>query len=150
MKRISTIVLFVMMFYFNNLTAQDKHFGLGIILGEPTGLSGKQWIGETTAIDGSLAWSFGKKDALHIHADFLVHHYNLLKVKKGRLPIYYGIGGRIKLEEKGKVGVRIPVGLDYLIKDAPLDTFIELVPILELIPGTEFSMNGAIGMRFFF
>jgi hypothetical protein len=150
MKRTSTIVLLIMLLYISSLVAQDKNFGLGIILGEPTGLSGKQWIGETTAIDGSLAWSFGKKDALHIHADFLVHHYNLLKVTKGKLPIYYGIGGRIKLEEDSKIGVRIPVGLDYQIEDAPLDIFIELVPLLELIPGTEFGMNGAIGVRFFF
>jgi hypothetical protein len=38
--------------------AQDSGFGLGIIIGEPTGISAKQWTGSRTAIDGAVAWSF--------------------------------------------------------------------------------------------
>ena len=149
MKRI-VIVISLFILQINSLAAQGKNFGIGIILGEPTGLSGKQWLGNNTAIDGALAWSFGKKEALHMHADFIIHQYDLINVTKGKLPIYYGIGARIKLEDDSKIGVRIPVGLNYHVADAPLDIFIEIVPILELIPATEFNMNAAIGVRFFF
>ncbi len=150
--KIHTILLGVMLCFLSSITVSAKahNFGLGISVGEPTGLSGKLWTGNNTAIDGALAWSFGHEDAFHLHSDFLVHNYKWIKVSEGRLPVYYGIGGRIKMEDDSKVGVRIPVGLNYQFADAPLDIFLEIVPILEMVPATDFNMNAAIGIRFFF
>ena len=130
--------------------AERRGFGLGLILGEPTGLSLKSWMGETTALDAAAAWSFGREDSLHFHVDYLVHDFNLLKTSKGRLPIYYGIGGRIKLEDKTRIGVRFPVGVSYIFDDAPLDLFAELGPILDLAPRTEFTLSASIGLRYYF
>jgi hypothetical protein len=129
------------------VTAQNAGFGLGVILGEPTGLSCKLWTGRSTAIDGAAAWSFGEEDALHIHADYLFHNFSLIK---GNIPIYFGIGGRAKFEKKSKVGVRIPLGIDFILSEAPLDIFFELVPLLDLVPATDFDVNGGIGVRYFF
>ena len=50
--------------------SQDRGFGLGIIVGEPTGVSMKGWLTATTAVDGGLAWSFVKGTSFHIHADY--------------------------------------------------------------------------------
>jgi hypothetical protein len=135
------------------LTAQQKTFGLGIIAGEPTGPCFKLWTSGRTAIDGALAWSFSHHTSLHLHADYLMHSFGAIKVEKGKLPIYYGIGGRIKfVEGKGddQIGVRVPVGLAYIFADAPLDLFIEVVPVLDLTPDTEMDFNAALGVRFFF
>ncbi|NBC26687.1 MAG: hypothetical protein GVY08_07495, partial [Bacteroidetes bacterium] len=41
---------------------------LGVLLGEPTGISLQVWQSRTTAIDGAVAWSFEGEDNLHIHA----------------------------------------------------------------------------------
>lgn len=131
-------------------TPLEKRFGLGVVLGEPTGISGKYWTGPTTALDGGVAWAFGEKSALHVHVDHLFHHFNLIKVEKGRLPVYYGLGARVKLEDKSRVGVRVPVGLEYLVDGAPLDIFVEVAPIVELIPATGVSVNGGAGIRYFF
>lgn len=128
----------------------DSGFGIGVILGEPTGISGKMWMSQTTALAGAAAWSFSGDAAVHLHLDYIFHSFDVIKVDKGRLPIYYGIGGRIKLADESKFGIRIPVGLDYLFKDAPLDLFLEVVPMLELAPDTEFDLNGGIGIRYFF
>jgi len=67
--------------------------GLGVIVGEPTGISGKLWLSGKTAIDGAVAWSFDKNAKLQVHGDFLIHKFDLIIVDKGRLPLYYGIGG---------------------------------------------------------
>lgn len=136
----------------NALAAGGGDFGLGIILGEPTGISAKLWTGSRTAFDGAVAWSLGNNEEFHLHADYLVHNFSLIKVEKGRLPFYYGIGGRIRFADVGDdhVGVRVPVGLDYLFYNLPLDLFFELVPILDLAPDTDFDLNAAIGMRYFF
>ncbi len=134
----------------NVAVAQDSGFGLGVILGEPTGLSFKTWIGSTTAIDGGIAWSFVGKGSFHLHIDYLVHNFNIFKVDKGKLPLHYGIGLRIKAEEKSRVGVRIPVGICYIFKKAPLDVFFEIGPLLDLAPKTDFGITANIGIRYYF
>lgn len=125
---------------------QGQDLGLGIILGEPTGISVKYWLGTTNAISGAAAWSFSGEESIHIHADYLFHNFGLIQQN---LPLYYGLGARVKLEDDVKVGIRIPVGIAYLF-EAPLDTFLEIVPLLDLVPDTEFGLNAAIGVRYYF
>ncbi len=132
--------------------AQDRGAGLGVVLGEPTGVSLKLWTGRRTAIDAAVAWSFGRNGSLHLHADYLVHDFYLLKTRTGRLPVYYGIGVRIRYEDAatGRVGIRFPVGMCYLFADAPLDIFVELGPVFDLVPRTEATIAGGIGIRYYF
>jgi len=130
--------------------AQQTRFGLGLILGEPTGLSGKYWISPWSAIDGAFAWSIDKKSGVQIHSDYLWHNYQIISVIKGKLPIYYGIGARIVFASDNIFGVRGVVGLDYLFDGTPLDIFLEIVPVLDLAPKVGFDFNGAIGIRYYF
>jgi hypothetical protein len=130
--------------------AQHEGFGLGIILGEPTGISGKQWLSETSAVDGAAAWNFGSGGRLHIHATYLLHNYDVFNVKEGRLPLYYGIGGRIAFAKQTVAGLRGVVGAAYHFSGAPVDAFLEIAPIMDLVPGTSFHVHGGIGARFFF
>lgn len=75
--------------------AQDDDFGIGIIVGEPTGISVKNWLTHKTALDFAVAWSFsGREDALHVHGDYLIHDFSLIPVDEEQLPVYYGIGVR--------------------------------------------------------
>jgi len=149
---VRSIVFFVLtaVLVCGTVEAQDSGFGLGVILGEPTGISGKLWIENSKAIDGAVAWSFNKESAMHLHADLLFHSPNISKVEMSKLLFYYGIGGRIKFEDDSKVGCRVPLGLNYLPSEAPLDVFLEIVPLLDLAPSTDFDLNGAIGIRYFF
>jgi len=151
MMKIIAVLGIVMVILCSTAASQNESgFGIGIIAGEPTGIAGKTWISQTTAFAGAAAWSFREEAAFHMHVDYVLHSFDLIKIDKGKLPIYYGIGGRVKLADDSKVGVRIPVGLDYLFEGAPVDVFVEIVPILELVPETEFSLNGGIGVRYFF
>ncbi len=130
--------------------AQHQGFGLGLIIGEPTGLSGKQWVDSRRAVDGAVAWSFDEEAALHLHGDFLWHNFGAIKVDRGEFNLYYGLGGRIKFADDSKAGVRVPFGMGYLFETAPMDFFLEIVPILDLAPKTDFSLNAALGIRYFF
>ena len=152
MKRIIFFVFTVIILLADLSYTQDKGFGLGVILGEPTGVSAKNWITNTTAIDAAVAWSFVDQGALHIHADYLFHDFKLIRLDvKGKWPVYYGIGARLKFGDNDtQLAVRIPVGIDYLFGDAPVDIFLEVVPMLELIPITKFQFNAAIGARYYF
>lgn len=124
--------------------------GVGVLLGEPTGISVKKWNNQRSAFDLGVAWSFvGSNDRIHLHADYLLHSW-FSDIKKGELAFYYGIGGRMVFSNDPTVGVRIPFGLNYMIEDAPVGLFVEAVPILDLTPATEFNGNGAIGVRYYF
>jgi hypothetical protein len=135
--------------------ANDDGFGLGFIAGEPTGVSGKLWMGRTTALDMAVAWSSndGNDDDLHLQADHVWHDFGLLSVDDGRLPVYYGIGARVRLDDgpgDDGVGVRFPVGLAYLFQGNKVDVFGEVVPTLEVTPDSDLDIEGGIGLRYFF
>jgi hypothetical protein len=161
MKAVAAIVMFTMLMVGSGARADDG-FGVGIIAGEPTGISVKKWLSRDTAVDAAAAWSFSENDSFQIHADYLIHNFGVLKTADmgGRLPVYFGIGGRLKLENHNNnigrndhdalLGVRIPLGIAYMFAKAPVDIFAEIVPILDLVPATDLDLNGAIGVRFYF
>ena len=111
MKKVIFIVF--ISFISLNVFSQDSGLGLGIIIGEPTGLSAKMWTSEKTAIDAGLAWSFVGSGYLRVHADMLVHNFSI-DVDKGQLPIYFGLGAKLLLASDLGLGIRIPVGIAYL------------------------------------
>jgi hypothetical protein len=126
--------------------------GLGIMVGEPTGLSAKTWVGGNSALDMGLAWSFVDEGNVHLHGDYLAHNFGLFDLDSGALPLYYGIGLRALFDENDdtRLGLRVPVGIDYIFSDSRADIFFELAPLLDLTPDTEFNMNAAAGLRYFF
>jgi hypothetical protein len=132
---------------------------LGVILGEPTGLSAKYWTTTNTALDFGAAWSFGEDGNFHLHCDYLYHNYNIFKVEEGSLPLYFGIGGRVRFENDHsiidghhgtRVGLRLVLGIEYLVAAYPMSVFFEVAPIVDLAPATEGSMNGGLGIRYVF
>lgn len=132
------------------LSAQDSGIGLGIILGEPTGISIKSWVGGREAVDVAVAWSFEGEGAIHIHADYLFHNFRLFHIEKGDLVFYYGIGVRVKAQSKTQIGVRFPFGLSYFFERSPLEIFFELGPIMNVSPKSLFRMTTCVGVRYFF
>ena len=151
-KTIIIMAVLVALFCGQAQAAPRGPFGLGIIVGEPTGLDLKWFLNEQNAIEAALAWSFSGDTDVHIQVDYLFHFYDWIKVKEGLLPVFIGVGGRIAFVENAddKFGVRIPVGLSYEFEGGVVDIFGELVPVLELAPDTEFAFEGAIGVRFWF
>jgi len=132
------------------LFAQSSGFGLGAVFGEPTGLSAKVWSSEKTAVDGALAWSFYTPGYLHLHADFLIHNFDLIDVSEGQLPFYFGFGAFLNFSSDLGLGFRVPLGLAYHFDSAPLEIFAEIVPGLSLLPATDFYLGGGIGIRYYF
>lgn len=131
--------------------SQTRGFGAGIIVGEPTGISAKYWISSQNALDFGLGYSFVNKGRLHFHMDYLFHHQNVFRSTEN-FALYYGPGFRLKTveNEDARLGVRFNVGLVWLPRNAPIDIFVEVAPLLDIIPATDFSVNAGLGFRFFF
>lgn len=134
--------------------ALDK--SIGIIAGDPTGLSFKYWTGQgffgrnPHAIDVGAGWKFGDQTGIHIKADYVTHKYHVIPVEAGKLPLYYGLGARILTGSDSNFGLRVPIGLNYLFANDPIDAFFEIAPTMVLVPETTVDMALGLGFRYRF
>jgi hypothetical protein len=143
--------------------AQDRNFGLGVILGEPSGISAKLWTSQVNALDFGLGWSvggdrIGKYDGsydggsrLHFHMDYVWHSFDVIHSAE-RVHLYYGVGGRFNSGAgySSSVAARGVLGVTWFPSETPIDMFLELVPSFQLMVPTGFGMDAGIGARYFF
>ncbi|MBZ0178606.1 MAG: hypothetical protein K8F36_04880 [Melioribacteraceae bacterium] len=154
MKKILTLslVLFLLQTGSINYFAQDIGFGAGLMLGEPTGLSGKYWLDKTNAIDFGLGIAiFEDAVRMTFHADYLYHNWNLVETNFV-MPIYYGFGARFRFREgrNGSFGIRGVLGATLFLKEEPVDIFFEIAPAFRLFPNTALDFDFALGGRYYF
>ncbi len=148
------IVLFVILIVFSlsDLSAQDKGYGAGIILGAPTGISGKYWLDKTNAIDAAIGYSFLENASrFSFHVDYLYHNYSIIK-SSIVVPVYYGFGLRMRFKsgEEGSVGIRGVLGASLYLRDQPIELFVEIAPSFRLLPSTALDFDAGLGARYYF
>lgn len=143
------------------LRSADKGtFGIGIILGEPTGISARLYLNDDTAVQAGVGFAF-IGDGLHAHADYVLHPLILQTRDSFVLPVYVGPGVRIINYEKGRdnhvftLGIRGVAGLLFDLKTVPLDAFVEVAGVIEFgfaddDGGFGLSFNAAAGARYYF
>ena len=140
-------------------SAQLSGTGIGLVIGEPTGLSLKSWLSGNSAVTVGAAWSFQHDGSLFLWADYTLHSFDITNSGSDRsLAFYYGIGGKASFvdnenDNEGNdtvIGARIPLGLMIPLRHHPVDFFVEVVPTIDLAPDTEFGVNGGIGAHLFF
>lgn len=124
-------------------------FGLGVQVGEPVAVAGKLWMGQTNALDMAFGFS-ARNDWILLQADYLWHHYNVIPVKSGELPLYYGMGATVVASGDPAIGIQGVLGIAYHFPAAPLDIFLDLSPGAIIIPEPDENFGVALGMRFYF
>lgn len=142
--------------------AQDHGFGLGLILGEPTGLSAKLWTSRINAFDFGLGVGVGGDrikyegnyndgSRVHFHMDYLWHSFNAISSTE-RFPLYYGLGARFNSGGgyKESIGIRGVFGIAWFPHATPIDLFLELVPVLQITSSTGLGVDAGLGIRYFF
>jgi len=152
MRKVLPVILLILFFLGIKINGQDKGFGAGVMIGEPTGLSAKYWLDDDNALDFGLAYSFVRSNsALSMHADYIYHAFDVIK-SNYRIPLYYGFGARIRLvnDADNSLGARGVIGIAWLSDEAPFDVFFEVVPVFNLFPETALNLDAAIGARYYF
>jgi hypothetical protein len=136
------------------VTADYVHkFGVGLELGAPIGVNAKYWLSDCTALDAAVGWSPYAHSAAEIHADFLVHDFDLLTVPNARMPVYLGGGilGRLRDDNRSNLaGFRFPFGVSYMFNNAPVDVFAEVAPEIIFAPFARGGVDAGIGFRIWF
>jgi hypothetical protein len=139
---------------------QATGWGLGIILGLPTGLSAAYRPAEGRAhYAAALAWSFDK-GTLHTHFDAYLTIVDLRteEIPDVRFPLYVGVGPRLRIGDSPyttgddviDLGIRIPLGMAFMHDDVPLEAFLEVAPGIGLYPSTRAIFDVALGGRYYF
>jgi hypothetical protein len=127
--------------------------GVGLEFGAPIGVNAKYWLTDNLAVDGLFGWSPFSHSTLEIHADFLVHNFNLVKLPTGQLPLYVGMGllGRVRDDGRGNLaGFRFPIGASYMFENFPIDIYGEFAPEIIFAPFSRGSFDIAVGIRYWF
>ncbi|MFC1485454.1 hypothetical protein ACFL55_00310 [Candidatus Latescibacterota bacterium] len=154
-RPILKVFVIIIAFSAGSAGAQDNSIGLGFMIGEPTGLSGKVWWDDTMAFDGGVAWSFTDDTELSLHGDAIWHNWRVLMdafeiTRDIQLPLYYGVGGRLTAGDDTRLGIRFVIGVSMIFEDAPFDLFLEAAPIMDVAPETVLRAHAAVGVRFWF
>jgi hypothetical protein len=146
-------------------SAQTRGIGFGGYLqagnaGEDGGLTAKMFLNDKTAIEIYLSIEndpFG--DSMGAYASYLFHHWNVIPVNAGKLPLYWGPNAGIGVWDGGSA-LRFGMigGLSYCLPagTAPMDFFLQLNPTFQYFSfegdhndKLELDMFLQLGLRFF-
>src|SRR5688572_7977515 len=139
--------------------ADKGTIGVGIIVGEPTGVCGKLYLSDDQAIQGAIGGAF-VGGGVQVHADYVFHPYILQTRDSFVLATYIGPGVRFIQYSNGRddnffaFGLRAVGGLLFDFKDNPLDAFVEVAGVFEygFRDGEGFgpALNASAGLRYYF
>jgi hypothetical protein len=142
----------------------SKNFGIGLVLGDPSGVTAKFWQDQRHAIvvdvgnsyygspriDGSYLWHYDAFSSrmvdLHLAAGGVVGFGGF------RSWFYYGKDrwSDSKYSYSGvAVGARGAVGINIIPRSTPLEIFVELGAVLSISPGLFTIGEGSIGARYY-
>lgn len=147
---------------------QESDFGLGVMLGTITSVTGKYWLTQNGAIDFGIG--FSDRNTTVIYADYLWHQAGIFGqgTRFGRETSgYIGGGGGLAFwngnhdecgrwrcdggrSDSGGLFIRGLVGFEWHPAPTRFGVFAELGPTILLVPKTEGSLDIGIGGRFYF
>lgn len=120
--------------------------GIGIVLGEPTGLSYK-----TGDLVIGLGWSFTANDSrIDATADWWLINDHLIEM----FDWYLGAGIKLGLNLNNdndifNIGLRVPIGIQWWPVEQ-LEVFLEIAPGILLVPSTDPDIGAGLGLRYHF
>ncbi len=153
--------------------ANSKKFGIGGILGQPSGFTLKYHFTPNHALTAAIGIGWWGGNHFHTHVDY-GYHFDLTKPEPFDLRMY--VGGGVKFfywawdyynvydrcnpndpdypycDGRGRAGIalRAPVGITFNLNKIPLEIFLELAPGMAFMPWFFFFVDGAVGARYYF
>ncbi|MCC6397837.1 MAG: hypothetical protein IT282_12530 [Bacteroidetes bacterium] len=140
--------------------AQER-FGIGLMIGDPSGISWKYHLRSANALSGLVG--FSPFDRFRIHVDYL---WEARPFDQPSLSLWYGVGGAVgfgraqylvkhnrdtyvtRTASMG-VGIRMVGAFNFAVPRSPVELGLELAPILIIGPDTGVGVDGGIYVRFY-
>jgi hypothetical protein len=129
--------------------AQGHGLGLGLTVGEPTGISVKGWVTNSGAIQLGIGYpSLSSTNGTAMSAEYLWHSHVFRSHEY--FPLFYGIGGIFGVSRSDIFGARGVFGIAWWPHRSSLDVFLQMVPTLYFKPSSQFEFDFGFGVRYFF
>jgi hypothetical protein len=129
------------------------------VAGDPAGVTAKSWLSSERALAFGAAHS--ASDSFELLTDYLWHFPHALSpeafprsllvpyVGAGAVLAFNSIANTSRSSAANALGVRIPVGLEFLPHRTPIGIFAELAPGVTLAPYTQGFLQADVGIRFY-
>lgn len=135
------------------------NFGLGFVLGDPSGITAKYFLGDDHALAAGIGDTAGH--GFYLNVDYLKHFRGIIPAPE--FALYLGGGGafyhyhrehnssfRDDDKEENRLEARVPFGINYVFKPVPVEVFFELAPAIRLVPDVDFRIRAGLGARYYF
>src|SRR5262245_21634066 len=123
--RVARYVVLLALLWSAPARAEHGAFGLGLILGQPTGVTGAFGLSDHTAIDGAVGLGWIDDHDFYLHVEFDYYLPTLMHGSAVDLSAYLGIGAFFFAHSDGDFGARAPFGLSLDFHNAPIEIFLE-------------------------
>ena len=139
---------------------EGRQWGLGIMVGDPVGLTLKYWTNSENAYVFDVGSSyFGSP---RFGADYL-WHFDSFRSRVAKLyagpgialgfgtghSFYYNSDGTLVRADNTGLGVRGVFGLSVIPENSPLDVFFEVGLLVGLTPDFGSAVDASLGIRFY-
>jgi hypothetical protein len=148
--RAAKLVLLIAMLWSVPARADGGAFGLGLIIGQPTGVTAAFELSDHTMIDAAIGFGWVRDRDFYTHVEFDYFLPTLVKGGSAELSAYLGIGGFFFAHKDPGFGARAPFGLSVDFTSVPLQIFGEVALLLAFTPDTDLDVRGAVGFRYYF
>lgn len=126
--------------------------GVGLFVGEPTGVTVKIGLERRTALEllgGWNTWDDGR--GAYGHITFLAQLF-AARGSSVIVPFRLGIGGAVYDAGPDDIGVaaRAPLQIAFVFTGAPVELYGELALRLQAVPDGDVDLDGGLGFRIYF
>ncbi len=132
----------------------DGPMGLGIFLGQPTGVTFELDLAEASWLDFKAAWDFGADKggySVMLQGNYELAFPGMIAIEEATFTPFVGGGVLLNLYDGGaNFGVRVPGGVSYRFSSVPFELFLEAGLDIYLFPGFDLGASGGLGARYRF
>ncbi len=137
------------------LSATRGDIGVGFVLGLPTGLSMKYFLQNDKALEINAA-IYMSQYGTGLSGIILYEWHDAHVFRERGMEFFYGLGPTVFTYNNPETNTNIfgvgaggVVGIEYFTLKH-LSLFGEVGPFVSILPSTYFSINGGLGLRFYF
>ena len=126
---------------------------VGIVLGDPTGVTGRMGLDDRHSVEAAVAYTSGYYEGTYVRMTYLWDNARQFETNFDPLELYYGLGLRVITINHGRyngdiaIGPRAPIGILYNFTNPNIEVFGEISAAVDLSPKTEVDLDLGIGAR---
>jgi hypothetical protein len=141
-------------FLFTGSAYANDGTSLGLVLGNPNGISARHWLSEEHSIEGAAGWAVSRS-RFQVNGNFLWNQPGAVSIGDQAFDLFYGAGVSLRTKSGSAnnevvFGPRVPIGLSHDFANPDIEVFAEAALNIGIIPSSDLYLDANLGVRFYF